>query len=435
MSLSTMPEVIAALRAGKPVIVADDEGRENEGDAILAAELASQEWIAWMVRNTSGFLCAPMPDAYADRLGLPLMVKNSEDARRTAYTITVDAAERVSTGISAADRARTLRVLADPDSGPASLIRPGHVLPLRAVDGGVLQRAGHTEAAVDLMKLAGLTPVGVIGEIVAEDGEMMRLPGLIELGEREGLPVTTVAAIIDWLRTADTAHGADGAMGAVAAVVENPRVIFEVETTVPTTHGPFRVRAYRDRVSGADHVALIAGELGDAPLVRVHSECLTGEAFGSLKCECGPQLDAAMNTIQRDGGVVVYLRGHEGRGIGLINKLRAYELQHEDGLDTLDANLALGLPADSRDYGAAAAILRDLGIGQARLLTNNPEKVRQLELHGVQVAERVPLVVGVGAFNTSYLEAKRARMGHTIEDALLAIPDDHTDHLLEGHAS
>lgn len=431
MSLSTMPEVIAALRAGKPVIVADDEGRENEGDAILSAELASQEWIAWMVRNTSGFLCAPMPAEFADRLGLPLMVEANEDARNTAYTITVDAAERVTTGISAGDRARTLRVLADPDSQPASLIRPGHVLPLRAVAGGVRERAGHTEAAVDLMLMAGLSPVGVIGELVADDGEMMRLPGLLELGEREGLPVTTVAAIAEWLRTQH-----DGETDAAASVVENVRVIFEVETTIPTTHGPFRVRAYRDRTSGADHVAIIAGEPGtQAPLVRVHSECLTGEAFGSLKCECGPQLDAALATIQRDGGIVIYLRGHEGRGIGLINKLRAYRLQ-EDGLDTLDANLALGLPADSRDYGAAAAILDDLGIDAVRLLTNNPEKVRQLELHGVRVGERVPLVVGVGAFNEGYLETKRDRMGHSINDQQLADANDIlSEELLEGHAS
>ncbi len=430
MSLSTMPEVLEALRAGRPVIVADDEGRENEGDAILAAELASQEWIAWMVRNTSGFLCAPMPAEYADRLGLPLMVLDSQDARNTAYTITVDAAERVTTGISAADRARTLRVLADPDSLPTSLIRPGHVLPLRAVAGGVLERGGHTEAAVDLMKLAGLAPVGVIGEIVADDGEMMRLPGLLALGERDGLPVTTVAAIADWLRAQHTAG-----IGAPASVVENARVAFEVETTVPTRHGPFRVRAYRDRVSGADHVAITSGDLTGSPLVRVHSECLTGEAFGSLKCECGAQLDSALDTVQRDGGIVIYLRGHEGRGIGLINKLRAYRLQ-EDGLDTLDANLALGLPADSRDYGAAAAILNDMGVHSVRLLTNNPEKVRQLELHGVQVSERVPLVVGVGAYNEGYLDTKRTRMGHSIDNSQLA--EASTEQLLntlEGHAS
>jgi 3,4-dihydroxy 2-butanone 4-phosphate synthase/GTP cyclohydrolase II len=400
----------------------------------MAAEFATQEWIAWMIRHTSGFLCAPMPDAVADRLELPLMTERNEDVRGTAYTISVDAADRNSTGISAADRAHTLRVLADPASTPDRLIRPGHVIPLRAVDGGVRERAGHTEAAVDLMRLAGLSPVGVIGELVEDDGEMMRLPGLIELGEREGLPVTTVAALIDWLREW---HAGDdlGTGTAPTAVPESSRVAFEVETSLPTDHGVFTVRAYRDRSTGADHVAIIAGDPATdrrGAIVRVHSECLTGEAFGSLKCECGPQLDAALEAIQQEGGVVVYLRGHEGRGIGLINKLRAYRLQ-DGGLDTLDANLALGLPIDARDYGAATAILADLGIDHVRLLTNNPEKVRQLEAHGIRVAERLPLVVGVGAVNTGYLETKRARMGHTIDDQQLA--DSAAETLLEGHAS
>ncbi|MFE6963878.1 GTP cyclohydrolase II [Agromyces sp. NPDC057679] len=431
MSLATIPEVLDALRAGKPVIVADDEARENEGDAIMAAEFATQEWIAWMVRNTSGYLCAPMPNAIADRLELPLMVERNEDARSTAYTISVDAADRNSTGISATERAHTLRVLADPASTPERLIRPGHVIPLRAVDGGVRERAGHTEAAVDLMRLAGLSPVGVIGELVEDDGEMMRLPGLIALGEREGLPVTTVAALIEWLRE----WHEDDDLDAAAAVPESSPVAFEVETTLPTEHGDFRVRAYRDRGTGADHVAIIVGDPGADELgavVRVHSECLTGEAFGSLKCECGPQLAAALEEIQRRGGVVIYLRGHEGRGIGLINKLRAYRLQ-EDGLDTLDANVALGLPIDARDYTAASAILADLGVERVRLLTNNPDKVRQLEAHGIEVVERMPLVVGVGTVNTGYLDTKRRRMGHAIEDQQLA--DAAAETLLEGHAS
>jgi 3,4-dihydroxy 2-butanone 4-phosphate synthase/GTP cyclohydrolase II len=362
-----------------------------------------------------------MTNEIADRLDLPPMVEHNQDPRGTAYTVSVDAANRLSTGISAADRAHTLRVLADDDSRPESLFRPGHILPLRAVDGGVRERDGHTEAAVDLMKLAGLIPVAAISEIVEDSGEMMRLPGLLALGEREGVPVITIEELIRFMeeRRCETDPKAE------IEVPEWERVSFEVETTVPTVHGDFAVRAYRDRSTGADHVALVKGPLVDGALVRVHSECLTGEAFGSLKCECGPQLDAALDRIQREGGVVVYLRGHEGRGIGLINKLRAYRLQ-EQGLDTLDANLALGLPADARDYGAATAILRDLGLSSVRLLSNNPEKRRQLEERGVTVSELVPLVVGVGADNEGYLDTKRDRMGHALpshavlDEALLA---------------
>ena len=421
MSLASIPTAIEALRAGRPVIVADDEGRENEGDVVIAAELASQEWVAWMVRNSSGFICAPMTNDIADALNLPPMVAVNEDPRGTAYTVSVDAADRLSTGISAADRAHTLRVLAEPSSTPASLHRPGHILPLRAVDGGVRERDGHTEAAVDLMRLAGLRPVAAISEIVAEDGEMMRLPGLIALGEREDVPVVTIVSLIEWLNE----NHCDTIPVPVGPLPEMSRVSFEVETTVPTDHGPFTVRAYRDRSTGADHVAFIKGPVADGAIVRLHSECLTGEAFGSLKCECGPQLQAALDTIQQEGGVVVYLRGHEGRGIGLINKLRAYRLQ-EQGLDTLDANLALGLPADARDYGAAAGILRDLGLSSVRLLSNNPEKRRQLEERDIEVTELVPLVVGVGEDNEGYLDTKRDRMGHALpshailDEALLA---------------
>ena len=414
MSLATIPDAIEAIRAGRPVIVADDEGRENEGDVIISAELASQEWIAWMVRHSSGFICAPMTNEIADALALPPMVSVNEDPRGTAYTVSVDAANRLSTGISASDRAHTLRVLADPLSMPSSLHRPGHILPLRAVDGGVRERDGHTEASVDLMKLAGLRPVAAISEIVHDSGEMMRLPELIEFGAREGVLVITNLDLMRWLEE----NRCDTIPAPIEPIPEMSRVTFEVETTIPTVHGSFTVRAYRDNSTGADHVAFIApGTLdhtGDGPtLVRVHSECLTGEAFGSLKCECGPQLDAALETIQRDGGAVIYLRGHEGRGIGLINKLRAYRLQ-EDGLDTLDANLALGLPADSRDYGAAVGILKDLGISTVSLLSNNPEKKRQLEERGVVVGDLVPLVVGVGASNEGYLETKRDRMGHQL---------------------
>jgi 3,4-dihydroxy 2-butanone 4-phosphate synthase/GTP cyclohydrolase II len=410
MSLADIPTALAALRHGRPIIVADDESRENEGDVIIAAELASQEWIAWLVRNSSGFICAPMTNEIADRLELPLMVLENEDPLGTAYTVSVDAADRLSTGISASDRAHTLRVLANLESVPASLNRPGHILPLRAVDGGVRERPGHTEATVDLLKLAGMIPVGAISEIVADDGEMMRLPALIALGERDDVPVITIVELIAYLQDL---HG--DAPLPVTPVPETSRVIFEVETTVPTEYGAFRFRAYRDRATGADHVAVIAGTPTNGALVRVHSECLTGEAFGSQKCECGPQLDASLEAIQRDGGVVIYMRGHEGRGIGLINKLKAYRLQ-EQGLDTLDANLALGLPADDRDYSAAVAILEDLGLSEVRVITNNPDKITQLSGRGITVLERVPLVIGAGKFNEGYLGAKRDRMGHILPE-------------------
>jgi 3,4-dihydroxy 2-butanone 4-phosphate synthase/GTP cyclohydrolase II len=412
MSLAQISDALDALRAGKPVIVADDENRENEGDVVLSAELATPEWIAWTVRWSSGFICAPMPAEWADRLDLPPMVEVNEDARGTAYTVSVDAADRVSTGISAADRAHTLNVLADPASTPTSVIRPGHILPLRAVDGGVRERGGHTEAAVELMRLAGLKPVGAIAEVVAEDGSMMRLPGLIELGERDGVPVITIEQLIAHLDEHEPRTAAPHAP-------HRRRVSLRAEAKVPTAHGAFRFLAYKDRITGTDHLAVVSGDLSDAPLVRVHSECLTGEAFGSLKCECGPQLDAALDAIEQDGGVVIYMRGHEGRGIGLINKLRAYSLQ-ERGLDTVDANLALGLPADARDYAAAAGILADLGVEKVRLLTNNSDKVNQLRALGLEIVDQVPLLVGVGPNNHQYLSTKRDRMGHIIAEEDLA---------------
>jgi len=419
MSLADIPTALDALREGRPVIVVDNESRENEGDVVLAAQFASQEWLAWLVRNSSGFICAPMTNEIADRLELPVMVPENQDPRGTNYTVSVDAADRISTGISAADRAHTLRVLADVESVPSNLHRPGHIMPLRAVEGGVRERDGHTEATVDLLKLAGLVPVGAISEIVAEDGEMMRLPGLIELGEREGVPVITIEALIDYLQETLS----DTEVPLSVPIPESSRVLFEVETNVPTTHGLFRFRAYRDRMTGYDHLAIIAGTPTNGALIRVHSECLTGEVFGSLKCECGPQLDAALDAIQRsadegEGGIVIYMRGHEGRGIGLINKLKAYRLQ-EQGLDTLDANLALGFPADGRDYGAAVAILEDLGISSVRAITNNPEKLRQLKERGITVTEQVPLIVGVGALNEAYLEAKRDRMGHILPSSIV----------------
>lgn len=409
--IASIEEAIAAIKAGRPVIVADNEDRENEGDVIISAELASAEWIAWTVSRSSGLLCAPMTNDIADQLDLPMMVERNEDVRGTAYTVTVDAAHGVTTGISASDRATTARVLANPDAVPTDVNRPGHILPLRAVDGGVRARDGHTEAAVELMRLAGLREVAVIAEIVAEDGEMMRLPGLIELGAAEGVVVTTIERLIDYLNEHDPA-------GTPAVQGHSRRVSLRADTLLPTEHGDFRALAYRDRRAGVDHIALVAkqpdGSMpGKGALVRVHSECITGEAFGSLKCECGPQLDAALDLVNERGGVVVYLRGQEGRGIGLANKLRAYQLQ-EQGIDTLDANLQLGLPADARDYTAAADILADLGVSDVRLLTNNPDKVAQLESHGLAVSERVPLFVGVTDENRGYLQAKRDRMGHEL---------------------
>lgn len=422
MSIGTIREALEALRAGRPVLVADDEGRENEGDVIISAQLASPEWVAWSIRHTSGFLCAPMTNEIADRLELPLMVTDNQDPHRTAYTVTVDAAEGVSTGISASDRARTLRVLGDATTTAEALRRPGHVVPLRAKPGGVRERAGHTEAAVELMRLAGLHPVAAIGEVIDDSGDMMRLPELIRFGKQEGVPVITIAGLIEYL-DAGAPGSYDSAPGAVTIEppVKPSSVTFEVETTVPTSHGPFSMRAYRDHKTGADHVAIVSGVPHDGMIVRVHSECLTGEAFGSLKCECGPQLDTALDVIQRQGGAVLYMRGHEGRGIGLINKLKAYRLQ-EDGYDTLDANLALGLPADARDYEAAVDMLRDLGVSSVRLLSNNPEKQRQLTQYGIEVSALVPLVVGVGDDNEGYLNAKRDRMGHRLPESITSAP-------------
>jgi 3,4-dihydroxy 2-butanone 4-phosphate synthase/GTP cyclohydrolase II len=412
LELSTIEEALQALRAGKPVLVADDEDRENEGDAIISAELASPEWIAWIVANTTGFLCVPMEESRANALGLPLMWRNNEDPHLTNYTVSVDAANRHSTGVSAEDRANTARVLADPASVPASLIRPGHMLPLRAKRGGVLERDGHTEAAVDLMKLAGLSPVGVIGEMVRkEDGMMMRLPELIQVGKREGLPVITIEQLKTYILDEEPAE-LD-----VKDETQN-RVVCEADTLVPTTHGPLRMRGYYDRATGADHVALIAGNpTGENVLVRMHSECITGEAFGSLKCECGPQLDFALDEISKDpaGGIVLYLRGQEGRGIGLLNKLKAYSLQ-EQGMDTVDANLALGLPSENREYGAAVAMLQDLGVKSVRLMTNNPSKSAFLVEAGIPVNEHVPVIVGLSEANANYLKVKRDRMGHNIPE-------------------
>jgi len=407
--LGTIDEALEALRAGRPVLVADSPDRENEVDVILAAQHASPEWVAWTIRRSSGYLCAPMPAARADALDLPLMVPHSQDPRRTAYTVTVDAAAGVGTGISATDRARTLRVLADPASGRGDLIRPGHVLPLRAVPGGVLHRGGHTEATVDLCRLAGLEPVGAIAELVNDDGTMARLPDACALAEAEGLVVITIEEIVEYRLAHDDGVPWEGVDGPL-----RPRVQHTSSAFLPTRAGEFRVHGYRDLRTGDEHVALVpVGGLAERPVVRVHSECLTGDAFGSERCDCGPQLQESMRLAAEGGGVVVYLRGHEGRGIGLLAKLAAYALQDE-GRDTVEANIDLGWPADRREYGAAAAILADLGATTVTLLTNNPAKVAGLRAHGIDVAQVRGLDVGRTPHNASYLATKARAMGHVL---------------------
>jgi 3,4-dihydroxy 2-butanone 4-phosphate synthase/GTP cyclohydrolase II len=402
-ALSTVEAALEALRAGRPVLVLDSEDRENEGDLVLAAETATEDWMAWTIRHSSGYLCAPVPDEIADRLELPLMVSENRDPLRTAYTVSVDAATGVTTGISAADRLRTVKVLADPGATPADLIRPGHILPLRARHGGVLTRPGHTEAAVDLVRLAGLSPVGVIGELVHDDGGMMRFDAVVALGREFGLPVITIEQLIDHRQRLD-------------------RVERLATTRIPTIHGTFTAYGYRDTLTGDEHVALVSprglqGLSGSGPvLTRLHSECLTGDAFGSLRCDCGPQLQAALARIGREGGVVVYLGGHEGRGVGLVDKLRAYA-QQDRGADTVDAQTALGLPVDAREYAAGAAILHDLGATGIVLLTNNPKKTSALRHLGLDVVAVERLHGPMSEDNERYLVTKRDRMGHDIPAA------------------
>ncbi len=408
--LGTVEQALDALRAGLPVLVADSADRENEVDVVLAAGTATPEWVAWVVRRSSGYLCAPMPATRADALHLPLMVPRSEDPRRTAYTVTVDAAHGVTTGISAADRARTLKVLADPAAGPDDVIRPGHVLPLRAVPGGVLHRAGHTEAAVDLCRLAGLDPVAGIAELVHDDGTMLRLTDAAALAAEEGLVILTITDLAAWRLAHDDVPEPEPQAG------PTERVHRTGTATLPTADGLFVIHGYRDLRTGAEHVALVPAEVAApaaTPVVRVHSECLTGDAFGSRRCDCGAQLHAAMALVAVEGGAVVYLRGHEGRGIGLRSKIDAYALQ-DSGRDTVQANLDLGLPADRREYGAAAAILADLGVDGVRLLTNNPAKVSGLRAHGIDVVDRVGLEVGRTPENAVYLATKRTEMGHLL---------------------
>lgn len=396
--------VSAALRAGKPVLVADSKDRENEVDAIVSAQTVTPEWMGWMVRYTSGYICAPMPAERAELLGLPIQWPANQDQLRTCYTVSCDAAHGVTTGISAADRRTTLRALANPDASSEDLVRPGHILPLRARSGGVFTRAGHTEAAVDLMNLADLEPVAAIGEMVHDDGSMIRYHDCPAIAEKFDLELITVAELKEFLSQ----------MKPQADTAEIPRVTQIATAKLPTKFGDFTVRAYRDAELGAVHIALISEKTPEASaLVRVHSECLTGESFGSLRCDCGPQLHQAMKKIAGEGGAIIYLRGQEGRGIGLSEKIKAYALQ-DQGRDTAQANLDLGWPVDLREYGAAAAILQDLKMTNIRLLTNNPQKAL-LTRDGIQVEETVPLEVGIDPHNIEYLRTKQ-RLGHTFHN-------------------
>ncbi|GII76810.1 riboflavin biosynthesis protein RibBA [Sphaerisporangium rufum] len=399
IAFDPVERAIADIKAGRPVVVVDDENRENEGDIIFAASRATPELLAFTIRHTSGVICVPMLGADLDRLGLPLMVHQNRERLRTAYTISVDARDGVTTGISAADRARTIRTLADSATEPYELVRPGHVFPLRYEEGGVLARRGHTEAAIDLARLAGLTPAGVLAEVVNDDGTMARLPELRAFCDEHDLALITIEQLVDHRRRTE-------------------RTVMRVAVTeIPNRYGVWRAYGFAGGIDGGEHLALVYGDLGDGEdvLTRVHSECLTGDVLGSLRCDCGTQLDHAMRAVAAAGrGVIVYLRGHEGRGIGLLAKLRAYHLQ-DHGSDTVDANLELGLPVDAREFSNAGQMLADLGVRSVRLLTNNPAKLRGLDGYGIKVLGREPMPVAANEHNMRYLAAKRDRLGHQIE--------------------
>jgi 3,4-dihydroxy 2-butanone 4-phosphate synthase / GTP cyclohydrolase II len=395
---AAVEHAIAAIAAGRPVVVTDDEDRENEGDLIFAADLVTPELVAFMVRHTSGYICVPMTPEDCDRLDLPPMYEPNQGRLGTAYTVTMDAREGITTGISAADRARTISVLASPDARPTDLTRPGHVVALRAKPGGVLRRPGHTEATIDLALLAGRRPVGVLCELVNDDGTMMRGPQLERFCAEHDIALVTIADLVAYRRQHDK------------------QVERIAEARLPTAYGVFQAIGYEAAADAAEHLALVYGDLGDGQdvLVRLHSECLTGDVLGSLRCDCGLQLRTAMARVAAEGrGVVLYMRGHEGRGIGLMHKLQAYQLQ-DNGRDTVDANLELGLPADARDYGTGAQILYDLGVRTMRLLTNNPAKRAGLEGYGLTTIGREPLPVRPHAESVRYLRTKRDRMGHLI---------------------
>jgi 3,4-dihydroxy 2-butanone 4-phosphate synthase/GTP cyclohydrolase II len=397
-SFDRIDDVIADIRAGKMVIVTDDEDRENEGDLLCAAELITPEIVTFMVREGGGLLCVPVSLDIAKHLHLESMVPQNREAFRTDFTVTVDAAQGITTGISAADRAHTIRLLANPRSVPDDFVQPGHINPLVAKPGGVLRRAGHTEAAVDLARLAGLQPAGVIIEVMNPDGTMARLTDLITFGQKHGLRICSIASLIAYRRRSER-------------LVEK---IEEVE--MPTDFGYFRLHLYRSLLDGTHHIALVKGSIdAETPtLVRVHSECLTGDIFASRRCDCGSQLHAAMERVEQEGsGVIVYMRGHEGRGIGLHGKIQAYKLQ-EQGLDTVEANLKLGFGMDLRDYGIGAQIISDLGVKKIRLMTNNPRKVVGLDGHKLEIVEKVPIRIAPNEHNERYLSTKRDKLGHLL---------------------
>jgi 3,4-dihydroxy 2-butanone 4-phosphate synthase/GTP cyclohydrolase II len=403
VALDRIEDAIDAIGRGEMVVVVDDEDRENEGDLVMAAEFVTPERVAFFLAHTSGVICAPVTPERLDELELPLMVANNTESQRTAFTVTVDYRHGTTTGISAADRAATIRALIDPDAKPADFARPGHILPLRYRPGGVLKRAGHTEATIDLCRAAGLRQAGFLCEIVSADKTTMaRLPELVEFARAHGLFIVSIADLVRYRRRQE-------------------KLVRRISSArIPTRYGEFTGIAFESVLDGEQHLAFVRGEVAgqDGVLVRVHSECLTGDVFGSLRCDCGAQLDAALARVAEAGcGVVVYLRGHEGRGIGLAHKIRAYSLQ-EQGHDTVDANLELGLPVDSREYGIGAQILVDLGVTTMRLMTNNPAKYGGLEGFGLDIVERIPIEIAPNPHNAGYLRTKRERLGHTLAEAV-----------------
>lgn len=404
---ATIPEAIEDIKAGKMVVVVDDEDRENEGDFVMAAEFATPEAVNFMAKYGRGMICVPTTEQRLEELGLPMMVERNTAKLGTAFTVSVDAVNGTTTGISASDRSITIKTFADPDAHPEDLARPGHVHPLRAEDGGVLVRAGHTEAVVDLVKLAGLGSSGVLCEILSDDGSMARLPELIEIAKKWDMKIITIADLIKYRRV-------------------NERLVFEFAACkIPTKHGDFVAHGYQATVESSPYIALVMGDVstGEPTLVRIHSGCFTGDVLGSLRCDCGEQLDASMQMIAEEGrGVVLYIYHHEGRGIGLVNKLKAYVLQ-DHGADTVDANHILGFPSDMRDYSLGAQILVDLGLKKIRLLTNNPGKYVALQGYDLEIVERVPIVCSPNKDNARYLNTKRERMGHMLDASLFKHAD------------